>query len=54
MIFERCERQTYYFCSAQKCLVLENQREILQALLSDKEKITVNRIFSFILTKKLC
>ena len=48
-------RQTYhYFLSAQKSLVLENQWEILHALFSGKEKNTVNKIFNFISTKKLC
>ena len=48
-------RQTYYyFRSARRFLLLENQRGILHALLSGKDKITVNRIFNFISTKKLC
>ena len=52
-MFLNVRRQTYYFRSAQKFLVLENQWEILRALLSGKEKITVNRNFNFISTEKL-
>ena len=51
MFFERCDVKTYYFRFARRFLVLENQRD---ALLSDKEKITANRIFNFISTKKPC
>ena len=55
MLFERCDvNHTNYFYSSGKFLVLKNQREILHALLSGKEKITITRIFNFISTKKLC
>ena len=54
MFFERCDvKHITYFYSSGNFLVLKNQREILHALLSGKEKITVNRIFNFISTKKL-
>ena len=33
--------------------MLQNQREILHALLSSKEKIAVNRIFNFLLVEKI-
>ena len=53
MFFECCDVK-HYIRSAQKLLVLGNQQEILYTLLSGKEKITVNRTFNFISTKKPC
>ena len=50
-VFWTLWRQTYYFRFARRFLVLENQRD---SLLSDKEKITVNRTFNFVSTKKPC
>ena len=53
MFFERCDVKHYLFSLLSEISVLENQREISHALLSVKKKITVNRIFNFISTKKL-
>ena len=52
MFFERCDVK-HLFSLLSEISVLENQREILHTLLSVKKKITVNRIFNFISTKKL-
>ena len=55
MLFERCDvKHITLFHSFRKFLVLENQQEILHALLGGKEKVTLNRSFNCILIKKLC